>query len=228
MKNNFTKLQNYKLFKYNLLKLQIYSGQFQKTTLLNSNYVLEQIEAYFKQALKIIFEYHKSQLKILFVGFPIVSKLKQKKLIHFTNHNFISQKSWINGLLRNRFSILHYLTALQSQNFSKKLNLLVTLKMKPHLVVIFNSEVETNIIDEFYKTKIPILSFNCDFLNTWKITYRIPGNYDFIKKNIKVTYFFLLYSILKKKVKKTNIKHKRNELIFKNKIKKTSGRKNRK
>jgi ribosomal protein S2 len=93
MKINSIKIQNYKLFKYNLLKLQIYSNKFEKYVLDVSINTLEQIEAYFKQALKIIFEYHKKQFKILFVGFPVVSKVKQIKLIHFTNHNFISQKS---------------------------------------------------------------------------------------------------------------------------------------
>ena len=93
MKTNKIKIKNYKLFRYNLLKLQIYSNKFEKYVLDVSINTLEQIEAYFKQALKIIFEYHKKQFKILFVGFPVVSKVKQIKLIHFTNHNFISQKS---------------------------------------------------------------------------------------------------------------------------------------
>jgi hypothetical protein len=93
MKIHSIKIRNYKLFKYNLLKLQIYSNTLEKNALNTSNYALEQIETYLKQALKIIFEYHKQQLKILFIGFPVVSKLKQIKLIHFTNHNFISQRS---------------------------------------------------------------------------------------------------------------------------------------
>jgi len=93
MKTNKTKIRNYKLFKYNLLKLQIYTNKLEKNTSKFSNDVLEQIEAYLKQALKIIFEYHKRGLKILFVGFPVVSRLKQIKLINFTNHNFISQNS---------------------------------------------------------------------------------------------------------------------------------------
>jgi hypothetical protein len=93
MKINSAKIRNYKLFKYNLLKLQIYSNEPVHDFSSISNYMLEQIEAYLKQALKIIFEYHRQQFKILFIGFPVVSKLKQMKLIHFTNHNFISQKS---------------------------------------------------------------------------------------------------------------------------------------
>jgi len=208
MKINSAKIRNYKLFKYNLLKLQIYSNKMEKHVSDVSTYTLEQIEAYFKQALKIIFEYHKKQFKILFVGFPVVSKLKQMKLIHFTNHNFISQNSWISGIFRNRFSIFSYLTSLQSQNFSKNLKLLLTIKAKPHLVVIFNQKIETNVINELYKTGIPILSFNYNMLNISKITYKILGNFDFVEKNLKITYLFLFYSILKKiplrKMKQSN------------------------
>jgi hypothetical protein len=93
MKINFTKTRNYRLFKYNLLKLQIYSNEPVHDFSTMSNHTLEQIEAYLKQGLKIIFEYHRRQFKILFIGFPIVSKLKQMKLIHFTNHNFILENS---------------------------------------------------------------------------------------------------------------------------------------
>lgn len=93
MKINRTKNQRYKLFKYNLLKLQIYSKKPSFSTVNFSNNIIEQLEAYLKQALKIIYKYHVHQLKILFIGFPIISKIKQIKLIHFTNHNFISEKS---------------------------------------------------------------------------------------------------------------------------------------
>ena len=93
MKVNLIKTRNYKLFKYNLLKLQIYSNESSFNISTFSNNVLEQIEAYLKQVLKIIFEYHMYQFKIIFIGFPVVSKLKQMRLMHFTNHDFISEKS---------------------------------------------------------------------------------------------------------------------------------------
>lgn len=160
MKTNKIKNRNYKLFKYNLLKLQVYSNQPHFKVANFSNNILEQIETYLKQVLKIIFEYHVCHFKILFIGFPVVSKMRQMKLVHFTNHNFISEKSWISGVLRNRFSILTYLQLIESQNLSKSLKLLLTLKTKPHLVVMFNQKVETNTINEFYKAGIPILSFN--------------------------------------------------------------------
>jgi len=90
MKTGKLKTQNFKLFKYNLLKLQIYSDQSAFAITDFSNDILEQIESYLKQVLKIIFEYHMHQFRILFIGFPVISKTKQTKLVHFTNHNFIS------------------------------------------------------------------------------------------------------------------------------------------
>jgi hypothetical protein len=198
MKTSRIKNRNYKLFKYNLLKLQIYSNQSHFIAADFSNSVVEQIEAYLKQVLKIIFEYHVCQFKILFIGFPVLSKVSQMKLLHFTNHNFISEKSWISGVLRNRFSILTYLRLIESQKFSKSLKLLLTIKTKPHLVVMFNQKVETSTINEFYKAGIPILSFNWNSLSSLKIAYRTLGNFDFVERNIKITFFFLFYSLLKK------------------------------
>ena len=58
MKVNIIKNRNYKLFKYNLLKLQVYSNEPFPITTNFSISIIEQIEAYLKQVLKIIFEYH--------------------------------------------------------------------------------------------------------------------------------------------------------------------------
>ena len=109
--------------------------------------------------------------------------------------------------------------SLQSQNFSKNLKLLLTIKAKPHLVVIFNQKIETNVINEFYKTGIPILSFNCNFLNISKITYKVLGNFDFVEKKLKIIYLFLFYSILKKiPLKKKKQSNNINKLLI---VKKT-------
>jgi len=58
VKTKKVKNSNFKLFKYNLLKLQIYSNKPFFDTINLSNNILEQIEAYLKQVLKVIFEYH--------------------------------------------------------------------------------------------------------------------------------------------------------------------------
>ena len=87
------KTKNYKLFKHNLLQLQVYSIKSSSDEANLSNQTLEQIQVYLKQVLKVIFEYHVHSLKILFVGFPVICKTKQLRLARFTNHNFISEKS---------------------------------------------------------------------------------------------------------------------------------------
>lgn len=198
MKINLVKIQDYKLFKYNLLKMQIYSKKTSADSCNLSNVMLEQIEVYLKQVLNIIFKYHINNFKILFIGFPLVSKTKQIKLINFTNHNFISEKSWMSGIFRNRFSVVNYLKLIQSQNFSKNLKLLLKIKTKPHLVVIFSQKLETDAINECYKTGIPILSFNSNFLDIFKVTYKTIGNFEFTQQNMKMIYFFFFYSLLKK------------------------------
>lgn len=53
-------------------------------------------------------------------------------------------------------------------------------------------------INEFYKAGIPILSFNWDSFNMDKITYKTSGSYNFLEKNIRLTFFFLVHSVLKK------------------------------
>jgi len=80
---------------------------------------------------------------------------------------------------------------------------LLTVKTKPHLVVIFNQKIESSMINEFYKAGIPILSFNWNFLNTYKIAYKTLGSFNFVERNIKLTFFlFILFIIKEDPVKK--------------------------
>ena len=217
MKIKKIKNPNFKLFKYNLIQLQIYSNEFFFNNIDLSLNIIEQIEVYLKQILKVIFEYHVWQFKILFIGFPIVSNTKQVKLLHFTNHDFITEQSWVSGILRNRFSTLTYLKLVQSQNFSKSIKLLLTIKTKPHLVVVFNQKIDNSLVNEFYKAGIPIIYLNWNFLNKFKITYKTLGSFRFVEKNIKLVFFFLFYSLLKKvPLKKKRKKHK-NFLLDKHK-----------
>ena len=190
-------IKKYKLFKYNLLKLQFYKHNNYNNIFSKS--VLEQTEISLKQLLKIIYEYHVNNSKILFIGFPVVFKKQQVKLVNLTNHDFISQKFWLNGTFRNRFSVFTYLKNLQLKNFSKSLNTLLTLKSKPHLVVFFDNNLETGVINEFYKAGIPVIVFNCKKINLEKALYKTLINLNFDNKNLKLTLFFFIYSILKKK-----------------------------
>ena len=70
------------------------------------------------------------------------------------------------------------------------------------MVVVFNQKVETNVINEFYKAGIPILSFNCKPLNMPKITYKTLGNFKFVETNLRTAYFFILFNTKKTPVNK--------------------------
>merc|ERR1712157_425016 len=122
----------------------------------------------------------------------------QTNLISFTNHSFISRNSWISGIFRNRLSTMKYLKLSQSQKFSNNINYLLTIRTKPHLVVILDGSVEDNVIQEFYKGGIPIISFNYNKLNINKIAYNTLINFNPIKKFKLNVFFFLIYSLLKK------------------------------
>jgi len=197
MKIRKIKIQKYKLFKYNLLKLQTYSNE-QSPNAFSSN-SLQQVEISLKQILKLIFEYHICGFKILFVGFPIAFKRRQTKLINFTNHSFIPKNSWVNGIFRNRLSTITYLKLSESQKLSRNLDYLFAVKTKPHLVVIFDESIENNIIQEFYKGGIPVVSFNYSKLNINKISYKTLTRFNFVKKNLNLMYFFFTLFIIKKK-----------------------------
>lgn len=197
MKKKLIINKNYKLFKYNLLKLQMYSKQNGKNF---SSDILEFLEIHFKQLLKIIYEYHINYCHILFIGFPSIFEANQIKFINHTNHNFIFEKSWVSGIFRNRLSILKYLKSSYAQKkIPDNIKLLLELKAKPHLVVIFNQKLEVEAINEFYKSKIPIVVFGYNSALNRKIAYKIPGNSTLLKNKLQIIYFCLLCSLLKQK-----------------------------
>ena len=69
---------------------------------------------------------------------------------------------------------------------------MLEIKTKPHLVVIFNQTIEANLVHEFYKAGIPILSFDRNLSNTFKTAYKTFGNFNFVERNIKLTFFFFI------------------------------------
>ena len=172
-----TNLKKSKLLKLYILKYQIYL-----TNIYNFNnkinLTLENIEVYLKKSLKLIYEYHSKKKKILFIGFSFPNNKLIFDIQNSTNHKFISENNWSNGLLSNNNNKL------------------------PKLIVIFNSKYKTNIIKESINLKIPIICFgNLSKIYLKKSIYIIPGNY---KKLISFNIFsLLLFSILK--IKQKNI-----------------------
>lgn len=195
-----------KIIKLHLLKSKIYLNSF----LENKINTLELIELYFKQALKIIYLYHLNYRKILFIGFPLINKKKFIKIMKSTNHCFIPETLWINGFFSNKFSVeKNYINKKNLYDINKKkntklkkFNYLFNVKINPDLIVLFQKNLNINMVKECSKLKIPIVSFgNC--FSIQKISYEIPGNYNYRLKRLIIIYNLLLYTIFKKSFKKS-------------------------
>ena len=179
--------KKYTFIKLHLLKYQIYKQQ--SGFLFKTN--LEQLNIKIKQALKIIYLYHISNKKILFIGFP-----HNKKITKQLNHTFVPK-----NILTKRF----FDTQIQ-QNFtifpkkqSKNLNSKFFRQIK--LVVLNNVTIkDENTIKEINKQNIPLIVFGDQtFRQKPNLNYTISCS--LLQKKIKSFCFFLIFSILRKPIK---------------------------
>jgi len=199
MKLKFSSSKKYKLIEYYLLKYQIYSSS-KDSNKKFINFLLEQIEMYFKQSLKIIYEYHIKQKKILFIGFPVPNIFFSKYISENTSHIFISETAWVNGILSNTKYVKKHNKNLSNIELKQFLN---TLGNRPDLIVFFNNKNNYKIIKEINNLKIPIIIFNYSTTKKHaKISYNVLGNYSKLIKVRLNIYNLLLYSILKIKTKR--------------------------
>ncbi len=187
------KVQHFKIKKYTLLKLHLIKYQAYKINLKNFNplKIINHLELSLKQVLNLIYFYHFSDKKILFVGFPYNKKIhKLNPLQHF----FVQKNCWVNGLFSNKNAKI--------QNLLKQPSLTITTpfgKRDPDLVVLFNvSKTEQHVLHELSSIGCPLIVIGNQIpINTSNIIYTVPGF--FFKKNVKQLCFFLIQSILKLK-----------------------------
>lgn len=175
------------------------------------NYLLKKdVEMKFKNALNIIFKFHSNNKKILFLGTPLNLNKRLKKLFKNTNHSFIPEKIWLNGVLTNTKSIFKFLFKKYFKKNKNNLKFLFNLTSKNNLVVILNESLSTNPFKEFSKKRIPTISLNYSNINlncsnsTYRIKQNINNNENKITNNL---FFSILTTTLKKaeKVRKKNI-----------------------
>lgn len=196
MKLKTTSIKKYKLLKFYLLKYQLYT----KTLYDNLNfsqlqYLIENIETHLKKILQLIYKYHVNNKKILFIGFPVPQNSFLYNIINKTQHMFISNNNWVNGLLTNKKSLKKHF---KSKFIDKSFKQMTITTKNPDLVVIFSLNDMKNPLKELNDMKIPIIVFN-NYSRTElkKITYNVPGNFRKII-NLRINIFnLLIYSILK-------------------------------
>lgn len=187
------KIQNYKIKKYTLLKLHLIKYQAYKINLKNFKFFkfINNLELSLKHALNLIYLYHSSNKRILFVGFPYNKKLQN---LNALRHTFIPKNLWIKGLFSNKNSKVQT-TSKQTTSFA--LNSIS--KTDPDLVVLFNiSKTEQDILIELSTIGCPLIVIGNQIpINVSNKIYTVPGF--FLKTNMKQLCFFLIQSILKVK-----------------------------
>jgi ribosomal protein S2 len=210
--------KKYNLINYNLLRARIYLGS-NKSSLhyLNFKYLngfinnfcmfdLTQTNFHLKKALKIIYEFHSLNLKILFIGFPNVFNANDNfvKLFEQTNHYHIPQNNFTNNKILNRYVLINDKKQFNNSTNSfnnKKLNKLNNIFKKtilPSLIVLYDKNSEVLLLKNFtHLLNVPKITFVNSSDKLFNSAYKIPGS--FSNKKTDILCYFLLKSILIKK-----------------------------
>lgn len=178
-----------------LVKLQIFKMGLEKTSD-NFETNLKQIEIHLNKISNILYKYHVANKRILFLGFPThFSKILKK-----TKHILIPEFTWFNGMLSNR--TLDSMSSTEKTQLPKNIfSLLLKLKKKIDLVIIYNLDTKSTAVQESYLSQIPVitLTHKLDILNC-KTSYNSFGNYCFKNEKMKNNNFF--FSFLKTTLKR--------------------------
>jgi ribosomal protein S2 len=205
MKILTTKIKTKQLLELYLIKSKTYEhkqgNKNNLTNLLGPN--LNQSLSDFKIILRIIFNFHKNNKSILFIGLP---RELESRVNSLTNHVAISNDFNLQGILSNSFSNLSNKKIDQPglKVPQKYLNWLPKISRKPDLIVVLNSSGVENLMKESFIAKIPLVNF--DISNSQKRrlqsdTYNMNCNADLINKNNNI--FFICLNFLFKKFKHT-------------------------
>jgi ribosomal protein S2 len=203
MKINKKKIKN-KLIKLKLIETKIYDNTSNKNSLKISDIALR-----LKKALHIIYKYHINNKKILFVGTFSKFNKNFKNLFKKTKHILLPKSVWMNGILTNTNSCYKYLIKNQNSISNKFHKTITQLNQQINLIVILDSYYKTNILNEGYLANIPIVFLGDDFNNisNFKAAYNVPGNFNFLKKKLRVNFVYILLMALLKKT--TTIKQQK-------------------
>jgi len=189
------KFKSKQILKLHLLNSRSYEYMMKSTDSgLLTDFKLIQIISDFKKVLHVIFEYHRADKRILFVGVPNKLEFRINK---FTQHAAVD----------NTFELQSFGSfSLKTVNLLKNTkSLMPKLAKKPDLIVLLSHEKKQNIIAESNVAKIPVIVFDgvaSSPLNSSKGSYNLRGlgGSSSSEKNL----FFLGLNFLFKKFKSVN------------------------
>lgn len=202
-----------KKYKSKLIQLQILKLHYKEKSY-NFKTSLKQTEIHLNKISNIIYKYHITDKKMLFIGFP----KDFEKILASTKHLVLPEYVWFNGMLSNRT-----LLPANSQTITKKRarmpmnihQLLLKLKKKLDLVIVYNLSDKATAIKESYISRVPViaLSGNLDRIDG-NATYKSPGSFNFIEE--KIAHNNIFYSILKTTLRRAISAKRTKNLKFRN------------
>lgn len=172
---------NNKLIELQLLKSQIYKKNFK---------FYNNQQLYIKKIINIIYEFHISNKKILFINFPKKFQIKITKKIKNNQHIFINNEKFLTEIFNNQQKFI-------KNNFKNK----IPINKLIHLIIIFNPLSLLNYDKKSYIFKIPTITIGNNKKNklNFKQNYKLIGNYKFIEKKINNNIFFSILKVILKK-----------------------------
>jgi ribosomal protein S2 len=190
------------LLKLNLLKSKVYEQPIKKmkfNNLIDTN--LNQIVVDIKKVLQIIFQYHKAEKRILFLGLPYKLESRVNQL---TKHIAIPKNFNIQGVISNYNSKSFKSDRNSNQAWLKNSSkfLLPKLSKKLDLIVLFNHDNNETILSEAGVAKIPVIFFGTNFGSQNSASYKVEGNFKNVLIGSNKNVFFIGLNFLFKTFKK--------------------------
>jgi ribosomal protein S2 len=190
------------LLKLNLLKSKVYEQPIKKmkfNNLIDAN--LNQIVVDIKKVLQIIFQYHKAEKRILFLGLPYKLESRVNQL---TKHIAIPKNFNIQGVISNYNSKSFKSDRNSNQAWLKNSSkfLLPKLSKKLDLIVLFNHDNNETILSEAGVAKIPVIFFGTIFGSQNSASYKVEGNFKNVLIGSNKNIFFIGLNFLFKTFKK--------------------------
>jgi ribosomal protein S2 len=162
---------------------------------------LNQIVVDIKKVLQIIFQYHKAEKRILFLGLPYKLESRVNQL---TKHIAIPKNFNIQGMISNYNSKSFKSDRNSNQAWLKNSSkfLLPKLSKKLDLIVLFNHDNNETILSEAGVAKIPVIFFGTTFGSQNSASYKVEGNFKNVLIGSNKNIFFIGLNFLFKTFKK--------------------------
>ena len=163
---------------------------------------LKQVEISLNKTINLIYMYHRTNKKILFIGFP----KNFSKTLKGTKHLLVTESLWFNGMISNKN--LESMKTYEKAKMPKAIfKTLLNLAKKFDLVVVCNLSDTNTATKESLKARIPVVSIKTNFINS-KIQppYKFLNNYNLItEKNKSINFIISLLRTCLEKAKRLKL-----------------------